>query len=586
MRRFALPLCAVLGGSIVPALCAALAIGLAPRAAGAGVADYVRPVNWSRFKGTFGVPAGDTFGQSLVGLLQNESRYELGWVPTQYAVAANAPGFVGVPYYNAYTNFSTYGYEGSVRPLAGFAYGTAALLATGTYSEDVAGLTAAEALHRTEMAIRGVAFAHRANKSSDPRFGGRGSTSSTWQAAHWASHTMLAAWLLWDDLSPETRAAVANMAIHEANSTAGYTVPYWKTPTGDDISPGNTRAEENSWNAELPALAQAMMPDHPNVAAWRQKASELQVSSYSRQSDNTSQELVDGRPVQDWLNGFNAFEDGVVVNHSRVHPDYMVSSYLQTSAVIYESLAGQCIPQSTVFNIDVVYQALTELEFTPGPDALYGTGKTIYSPGGTIYKRTSSGGYTAVVYYPQGNDWTYQVTDSYLNIDLVAEWLGLDQGKDFDAMGWAQARVDAMLVLQNRPGHDGNVYQEGDWIGGDRGVDEDLYRGNAAAWLHWWLMQHDQMSPIADRWGPLPGDANGDGLVDSADAAALAAHWLAPGGWADGDFNADGAVDELDLAILAANWRPGPGAPAVPEPCGLALVAGLVLSVAALRGWR
>ena len=261
---------------------------------------------------------------------------------------------------------------------------------------------------------------------------------------------------------------------------------------------------------------------------------------------------------------------------------------------IFESLAGRYIPQSTVFNIDNVYRALTELEFTPGPDTLYETGRTILAPGGTIYKRTPGGGYDANVYYPHGNDWTYQVTDSYLNIDLVAEWLGWDDGKSFDAMGWAQARVDALLALQNRPGHDGNVYQEGDWIGGDRGVDEDLYRSNAAAWLHWWLMQNDEMSPIADHWGalppPIPGDTDNNQIVDEADASVLAAYWgqtNLTGGFRVGDFNNDGAVDARDAAILAANWGTrDEGASTIPEPGVLVLLLGGALRMLARRPRR
>lgn len=79
-----------------------------------------------------------------------------------------------------------------------------------------------------------------------------------------------------------------------------------------------------------------------------------------------------------------------------------------------------------------------------------------------------------------------------------------DEGRDFDTMGWARARVDAMIALQNRDGHDGNVYQPGDWVGKDRGADGYLYRSNTVAWLQWWLMQHDQISPIADHWGAIP----------------------------------------------------------------------------------
>jgi uncharacterized protein (TIGR03790 family) len=61
-------------------------------------------------------------------------------------------------------------------------------------------------------------------------------------------------------------------------------------------------------------------------------------------------------------------------------------------------------------------------------------------------------------------------------------------------------------------------------------------------------------------WRPLmPGDADMDGLVGSADLARLAANWGAVGGsggamWGAGDFNGDGRVGSEDLALIAANW--------------------------------
>jgi hypothetical protein len=54
---------------------------------------------------------------------------------------------------------------------------------------------------------------------------------------------------------------------------------------------------------------------------------------------------------------------------------------------------------------------------------------------------------------------------------------------------------------------------------------------------------------------PLPGDANCDGLVDDCDASILGRHWLQSGmTWAEGDFNDDRRVDDRDAAILAAYW--------------------------------
>ncbi|MBN2024716.1 MAG: autotransporter-associated beta strand repeat-containing protein [Pirellulales bacterium] len=72
----------------------------------------------------------------------------------------------------------------------------------------------------------------------------------------------------------------------------------------------------------------------------------------------------------------------------------------------------------------------------------------------------------------------------------------------------------------------------------------------------------------------LPGDADGNGVVDKLDASALASHWLQRGGaiWSQGDFNGDGDVDDLDLAILAANWGATNAGAAAPEPHAIVLV--------------
>jgi uncharacterized protein (DUF2141 family) len=56
----------------------------------------------------------------------------------------------------------------------------------------------------------------------------------------------------------------------------------------------------------------------------------------------------------------------------------------------------------------------------------------------------------------------------------------------------------------------------------------------------------------------IPGDANGDGLVDVGDLGILAANYGGSGkSWAQGDFNGDGLVDVGDLGILAAHYGSG-----------------------------
>ncbi|MBN1590654.1 MAG: PEP-CTERM sorting domain-containing protein [Pirellulales bacterium] len=57
----------------------------------------------------------------------------------------------------------------------------------------------------------------------------------------------------------------------------------------------------------------------------------------------------------------------------------------------------------------------------------------------------------------------------------------------------------------------------------------------------------------------VPGDANGDGLVDENDIVIVACNWGMYGGasWESGDFDGDGMVGLADASILAAHWHYG-----------------------------
>ncbi|MBN1589183.1 MAG: PEP-CTERM sorting domain-containing protein [Pirellulales bacterium] len=81
----------------------------------------------------------------------------------------------------------------------------------------------------------------------------------------------------------------------------------------------------------------------------------------------------------------------------------------------------------------------------------------------------------------------------------------------------------------------------------------------------------------------IPGDTDGNNIVNEIDAAVLAQNWganVGASGFAMGDFNGDELVNAADAAILAANWgdHNPPESAAVPEPSTVALLmAGLAL---------
>jgi len=108
---------------------------------------------------------------------------------------------------------------------------------------------------------------------------------------------------------------------------------------------------------------------------------------------------------------------------------------------------------------------------------------------------------------------------------------------------------------------------------------------DALGWPQWRVDADDWFIIELSALSRLTGDADGNGIVDAADAATLAANWLGTNKtWSEGDFNGDGKVNDLDAALLAANWlKTGAATAAVPEPAALPL---LVCTIASLLSWK
>lgn len=229
-----------------------------------------------------------------------------------------------------------------------------------------------------------------------------------WQSSLAATKYGNAAYMIKDYLSTSEYNAVLSIVETEANALISKEVGstwndnnvfglYWKNSDNSTNYSGDTKSEEVGWYAGCLATAIFLMPENANVESWKRTLVEWSVISYSSPSSKTSGRTYNGYDLSN-LTGYNITDDGLVVNHGTIHPDYMASRTI----CLMDGFAlwlkeGKMIPQAVQENMDLIYSGYTERNFTEG-ETLYGV--AVQSPYGTIYKTGAND-----LYYPQGNDW-------------------------------------------------------------------------------------------------------------------------------------------------------------------------------------
>lgn len=243
--------------------------------------------------------------------------------------------------------------EHQIRPLAGIVFAGSALLTFGNYDEAACGFARRDMGKIIATLVRELASHHVSNTDKSSWWWG-----NEWQSAYWTALVGQGAWLLWNRLPADTRRLAANMIEFEANRFLGVTPPHNEF--------ADTKAEENAWNSEVMALAACMMPDHPNRTAWEQNAKQYIVSSFATPEDCTSDRLIDGKPLKDWLDGPNIHSDFTAENHGFFHPDYTTSYYLAVESWPFYKLAGLTPPDALLYNVPKMHDILTFLTLPNG----------------------------------------------------------------------------------------------------------------------------------------------------------------------------------------------------------------------------
>jgi hypothetical protein len=304
-------------------------------------------------------------------------RYNLSWICESFTLDKERDLYI----IEKYT-------EHDVRPAASVCYAVSAALKFAKMNEHDLGMSPEMALIITKRRIKGIASAYKQNRTDGNGWG------FAWQSAFWATLAGQGAWLLWNELDSETQTMVCRMVISEADRfiVDDYKVPYWRSPDGKENTPGDMKAEENAWNSGILSLAVAMMPLHSHGHDWRHVCNELIISAFATKNDLCNEKIMSSRPVREWIRGYNVSDDGMVVNHNLIHPDYTVAITLNSRSYLIQPFAGQQVFEGSDMNFPLIYKLLTEHEWKSPP---------YMPPGGTVYIPGK-----ADVYYPQGTDWS------------------------------------------------------------------------------------------------------------------------------------------------------------------------------------
>lgn len=337
--------------------------------------------------------------------------------------------------------------EYAIRGPANAAVSLAISARTGGYDPKWVGAPLDTAMAQAGWLVRSIACQHG---STTP-----GGWGYNWQTAHWANLTGEAAWLLWDQptvMPDQVKAYVAGMVEAEADRLLTLGPQFWKDRTGAVAAgrDGNTASEEDAWNGAHLAFAAAMMPTHPHASLWHQQAVAFGVAAFATPSDVSSPGSVNGVSLAG-LPGWNVNDDGTVVNHGSVDPDYMAAAQHMWWSAQFARLGGQATyPRAYVHHGDTIYGALTRRVFdpvTPTDDGFYWA-----QPGGTIYNDRPE------IYFPAVQDWGTTRRASWVALDANALLLNLGGAGSVPADVSLVKHTQQALDLQRRHA-DGRSYQ-------------------------------------------------------------------------------------------------------------------------------
>ena len=171
----------------------------------------------------------------------------------------------------------------------------------------------------------------------------------------------------------------------------------------------------------------------------------------------------------------------------------------------------------------------------------------------------------------------WEQSESSYSLEIAFPWEAL--GSDVDSI-FGQDGIFGLGIAINDEDDGAGRDGQGMWATSDGSLWHDA--------TMFPLVQLDPRGEDPEPEPSLPGDANGDGIVNATDLNIVGGNWqmaVDPAGPENGDFDSNGFVDAADLNVIGTNWQrtAAPVGAAVPEPTGLCLLGFGALALSQLR---
>ncbi len=171
------------------------------------------------------------------------------------------------------------------------------------------------------------------------------SEAHRWGGPSWQSSLEFigAAWaaqLLGDSLDDDTRQLVDLVLAKEADHL-GKPIPSGKV--------GDTRSEDCIWNAPLLALAANKLAGDSRAKKWDELAKRWAVNATSKAGDRQRDQLLDGRPLREWILSENVYADLTIENHGFWSVPYQFEYGLLGQADLAYRVFGKPVPEALQF---------------------------------------------------------------------------------------------------------------------------------------------------------------------------------------------------------------------------------------------